>query len=60
MGIALHPFIVFLKNLIFPLLAKCAIVQVKCFFKKKKCKNSNCIISDLLKDISRLGMSCIG
>ena len=34
-----------------PLSAKCAIAQVRCFF--KKWKNSKCIISDLLRDISR-------
>ena len=33
-----------------PLLAKCAIAQVRCF---KKWKNLKCIISDLLRDISR-------
>jgi len=33
-----------------PLSAKCAIAQVRCF---KKWKNSKCIISDLLRDISR-------
>jgi len=36
--------------LIPPLSAKCAIAQVRCF---KKWKNSKCIISDLLRDISR-------
>jgi len=42
---------VFLKNLTFLLFsAKCAIAQVRCF---KKWKNSKCIISDLLRDISR-------
>jgi len=35
---------------ILPLSEKCAISQVKCF---KKRKNSKCIISDLLRDISR-------
>ena len=50
-GIALPPFIVFLKKLnVPPLSAKCAIAKVRCF---KKWKNSKCIISDLLRDISR-------
>jgi len=34
-----------------PLSVKCEIAQVRCF--KKKWKNSKCIISDLLRDISR-------
>ena len=50
-GIALLSFIVFLKNInVPPLSVKCAIAQVRCF---KKWKNSKCIISDLLSDISR-------
>ena len=35
---------------VLPLSAKCSIAQVRCF---KKWKNSKCIISDLLRDISR-------
>ena len=51
-GIVLHLFIVFLKELnIPPLQAKYMIAQVRCFF--KKWKNSKCIISNLLRDISR-------
>ena len=53
MGIALHSFIVFLKNLTFLLFQRnVRLLRVRCF-KKKKWKNSNCIISDLLRDISR-------
>jgi len=46
------------KELRFPPLSeKCAIAQERCF---KKCKNSKCIISDLLRDISRCRRSCMG
>ena len=50
MGIPLHPLYCVSKELnIPPLSAECAIAQVRCF---KKWKNSNCIISALLKNIS--------
>ena len=50
MRIALQPlYCVFQELNISPLSLKCAIVQVRCF---KKWKNSKCIISVLLRDIS--------
>jgi len=50
MGIALHPFIVFLKNLAFLLFQWN--VQLLRKGVLKKWKNSKCTISDLLRDIS--------